>query len=267
MPISNEDIQELQKLQKMVTQLENILKISNNEEQKQRVSKDLIKYRKRILEISPEGVPENLYSAPNKSEKHSEKEEKQQVNDTNVDTINNDILSNITILKMCPHSNDNEINLLATIINIMENDYLPILGESHIKLDFSHATERDNIFKYMENIRRNMKVLTETIEEFALADKQDFKEQLGRMKNKQSRIFISEAGDLFKNYKDFLQKLVIDAEAGGTVVTNLDEKIHFNPKFERSTMFEGVEVKKAIKQFYEFTKAALSNVNLPSMKR
>ena len=149
----------------------------------------------------------------------------------------------------------------------MENEYLPILGESHIKLDFSHATERDNVFKYMENIRRNMKVLSETIEEFALADKQDFKEQLGRMKNKQSRIFISEAGDLFKNYRDFLQKLVIDMDAGGTVVVNSDEKIHFNPKFERATTLEGVEVKDAIKQFYNFTKAALSNVNLPSMKR
>ena len=42
----------------------------------------------------------------------------------------------------------------------METEYVPpVLGDSHTKFDFSHATERDTVIKHLENIRRTMKSL------------------------------------------------------------------------------------------------------------
>ncbi|MBK8393998.1 MAG: hypothetical protein IPL26_01980 [Leptospiraceae bacterium] len=266
MALSGDKVVELQKLQRLLSLLEKTFAASKNEEQKKRVSKDIQKYKSMILTISPDGIPDNIHNATVYQQNTSHPV------DSNQSTLshsqsNANILSNIAIMKISPHSHDSEINFIATLINVMETEYVPILGESHTKFDFSHATERDTVMKHLENIRRTMKVLTETIEEYALSEKQDFKEQLGRMKNKQSRIFISEAGDVFKVFKDFLEKVQNDMESGGVVVMNLGEKLHFNPRFERATMLEGKDVGYALRQFAEFTKAALESVHVPTLKK
>lgn len=263
MALSADQIVELQKLQRLLNLLEKTLTASKNDEQKRRVSKDIQKYKSRILAISPNGIPDNIHNAVSP------------IQTQNVNTqggiqpaqMASNVLSNIAVMKISPHSHDQEINLIATLINVMETEYIPVLGDAHTKFDFSHATERDTVLKHLENIRRTMKVLTETIEEYAQSEKQDFKEQLGRMKNKQSRIFISEAGELFRAFRDFLEKVEADMESGGVVVMNLGEKVHFNSRFERATILEGKDVGYCLKQFLEFTRAALDSVNLPMIKK
>jgi hypothetical protein len=262
MALSADQIVELQKLQRLLSLLDRTLAAAKNDEQKKRVSKDIQKYKARILAISPDGIPDNIHNAVTpKSYSSSPQSQAEQIN------TNSNVLSNIAIMKISPHSHDAEINLIATLINVMETEYIPILGDSHTKFDFSHATERDTVIKHLENIRRTMKVLTETIEEYALSEKQDFKEQLGRMKNKQSRIFISEAGELFKAFRDFLEKVEADMETGGVVVMNLGDKIHFNSRFERATILEGKDVGYCLRQFLEFTRAAIESVNIPTFKK
>jgi hypothetical protein len=271
MALSNEQILELQKLQTILSQLEKILQVSQNPEQRKRVTKDIQKYKTKILSISPDGIPDNIHMV------YVEKETpKQNVTQSNTSTsqkpekdvplgylTRDKVLSNMVVMKISPHSHDQEINFIATLITVMESEYAPILGDSHIKFDFSHINERDNILKHIENIHRTMKVLTETIEEYALSDKQDFKEQLGRMKNKQSRIFIAEAGDLFKSFKDFVSTIIKSVEEGVGIIMNLEDRIHFNSRFERATILEGKLIPDALKQFLEFTYAALDNINVP----
>lgn len=261
--LSNDQILELQKLQRLMSLLQKTHTDSKNDDQKKRVAKDIQKYKSKILLISPEGIPQNINSfqipssGGNNFDSPNDIAAKEKINP----------LANLAIMKISPHSHDNEINYIGTLINILETEYIPLLGDSHAKLDFSHAAERDTLMKTVENLRRNIKVLTETIEEYALSEKQDFKEQLGRMKNKQSRIFISEAGEVFKAFKDFLFKVMDSIDTGVIVVMNLNEKLHFNPKYENATLFEGKEVHFALRQFYEFTEAALGTIHMPTMKK
>ncbi|MCB1142076.1 MAG: hypothetical protein H7A24_09295 [Leptospiraceae bacterium] len=267
MALSNQQFQELKKYQRIIKQLEKIQNSSMNEDQKKRVAKDLIKYRDKIQFITPDGVPDNIQIVSlrdmKKAKKSQEGEDEKQYHNPNILTRDN-VLENLIVMKASSHSTDPEINLISTLISLLETEYAPILGDSHIKFDFSHINERDNILKHLENIQRTMKVLTETIEEYALSDKQDFKEQLGRMKNKQSRIFISEAGELFINFKDFLEGINKELTQGGSIIMNLDERIHFNPRFEKSTLLEGKTIAEALAQFYEFTVAVINNINIPT---
>jgi hypothetical protein len=267
MALTSEQFQELQKFQKMLKQLEKIYNVSLNDSQKKRVSKDIEKYKEKILKISPDGIPESIpvfnKMGFKKTSKAEDDSHAASYHSPNILTREN-VLSNIAVMKASPHSTDPEINYLSTLINLMESEYVPILGDSHIKFDFSHINERDNVIKHLENIQRTMKVLTETIEEYALSDKQDFKEQLGRMKNKQSRIFISEAGEMFNTFKEFLGGLNNELTSGGSIIMNLDEKIHFNPRFEKATLLEGKSIAEALTQFYEFTIAVLDTINVPT---
>ncbi len=256
MALNTEQIILLQRYQTLLQQLEKILLISQNEEQKKRVTKEIQKCKSKILAISPEGIPDNIHIV--RAQPFMEKGKPQMA------ITKENILSNIVVMKISPHSNDPEINFIATLINLLEDEYAPILGDSHIKFDFSHQSERDNLLKHLENIRRTMKVLSETIEEYAQAEKQDFKEQLGRMKNKQSRIFIAEAGELFKTFRDFIVKVNTTINSGTNIINNLEEPIHFNTRFERATLLEGKSIPEALRLFEEFTHAALEKINVPS---
>ncbi|MCB1158521.1 MAG: hypothetical protein H7A25_23275 [Leptospiraceae bacterium] len=271
MPLSSEQLIEIQKYQRLINLLETIQQKSKRDNQKERARLYIEKYKKRILEISPDGIPQNIhYStyATAEKEKHKKAGEENSNGEGKAEIEKRNPLENLVVMKLTPHCNDSEINLIATLLNRMEMEYLPVLGDSHISLDFTHATERDNLIKSIENIRRNMKVLTETIEEYALCDKQDFKEQLGRMKNKQSRLFMSEAVEVFQEFKTFIHKILDDNEStGGTVIQNIDEEVHFNPRFDRATILEGRTVGYCLEEFYEFTKSAIQNINLPNFRR
>ncbi|MCX7997925.1 MAG: hypothetical protein N3A69_03095 [Leptospiraceae bacterium] len=260
MPLSTEQLILLQRYQVLLQQLEKILLVSQNEEQKKRVSKEIQKCKTKILAISPEGIPDNIHVVRPPLMTAKKGDGKSQ----DVAITRENILSNIVVMRISPHSNDPEINFIATLINLLEDEYAPILGDSHIKFDFSHQSERDNLLKHLENIRRTMKVLSETIEEYAQADKQDFKEQLGRMKNKQSRIFIAEAGELFRTFRDFIVKVNTTINSGTNIINNLEEPIHFNTRFERATLLEGKSIPEALRLFEEFTYAALEHINVPS---
>ncbi|TGK00992.1 hypothetical protein EHO59_13820 [Leptospira semungkisensis] len=255
MAITQEQILELQRHQKMIQQLEKILRLSKNDEQKYRVTRDLDKYKNRMREISPEGIPDNLENAAEQIRMFRE----------NPDAAGR-ILAKYPIMKISPNSNDTEVNQIGTWINVLDREYLPILNETHIRFDFSHGNEKDGVVKHMENIRRNIKVLTETIEEYQAAEKQDFREQLSRMKNKQTRIFIAEAFEMFQKFNEFLVKILGEFKAGGGVIMNLEDNITFNPRFEKATELEGKSIPEALEEFREFTGEVLDRINVPNIK-
>ncbi|MDV6234677.1 hypothetical protein CH379_003415 [Leptospira ellisii] len=255
MAISHEQILELQKYQKMIHQLEKIAKASKNDEQRYRVSRDLDKYRTKMKDISPEGIPDNLDVAAEQIKRYKENPNE-----------SGKVLAKYPVMKISPNSNDAEVNQIGTWINVMDREYLPVLNETHVRFDFSHTNEKDGVVKYMENIRRNIKVLTETIEEFHAAEKQEFREQLSRMKNKQTRIFIAEAYEMFVKFNEFLNKVIREAKEVGGVIMNLEDAIHFNPRFERATELEGKSIMDALREFQEFTAEALERINVPNIR-
>lgn len=256
MALTHDQIIELSRIQGMIRNLEKIKKGSKNEFQSDRVSMDLDKYNRLIQEISPEGIPDNIEATVLTSKALKD-------NDPN---IQHRILAQFPVMKISPNSHDREINQIGTIVNVLDLEFMPILGDRHIKFDFAHQGERDTLFKHLENLGRNMKVLTETIEEYASADKQEFREQLGRMKNKQSRIFISESYDVFKKVREFLESVNKDIREGSSVVMNLEEPIKFNPKFEKATLLEDRSISEALIEFLSFIKEAMDAINLPNLK-
>ena len=256
MALTPEDIQELTKLQKMIRNLEKIEKSAKDSLQKERVAFDIERYRRRMQEVSPEGIPENLEQTMQNA--------KLRASDPN--NAKNKVISQYPVMKITPNSNDTEINQIGTLINIMDLEYIPVVGDAHIKFDYSHATERDSVLKYMENLRRNMKILIETIEEYAAADKQEFREQLSRMKNKQSRIFIAESFETLTKFQEFLRSVNNEIKEGNNVIMNMEEPIKFNPRFEKATMLEGKSIMEALREFNTFVDEACELIKLPSFR-
>ncbi len=165
-----------------------------------------------------------------------------------------------------PNSTDRDVNFTATVVKVIQREYWPIVTDQHCKLDFSHASERDALLNHMEASLRNLKVLAETIEEYATAEHQDFREQLLKMKNKQTRIFLFETNDALKKIRDFLRKLVRDVEMKGNVVMNKQDVIKFNARFESATALEGYPLHRGLREFENYVSQAIEELNLPQLK-
>jgi hypothetical protein len=262
MALSAEQISELKKYQKILIQLEKINSVSNFPDQKERVSKDILKYRAKILSISPNGIPDTIQSfgrSESKSQNSDDDDMTAKKNNPQIQAV----FDNLVVMRLSPHSTDQEINFLSTIINMLEVEFIPVIGDSHIKFDFSHISERNNIQKQFDSLKRTSKVLIETVEEYATTDKQEFKEQMGRMKNKQSRVFLSEASELFKNFKTFIDNTLVDLSKGENIINNTDEPIKFNPKTEHGTILSGKSIRESLEAIGAFLEIALSNISVP----
>ena len=177
------------------------------------------------------------------------------------------ILDKYPVQPPSKHSTDSDLNMITTMINVVQREYWPVLTDMHCKLDFSHSSERDSVRNKLENCVRSMSVLIETIDEYATADKQDFREQLLKMKNKQTRLFLIEADEMFKTVRDFLQKINEDVSQGGGVVTNKGDILKFNSRFEEATVLEGQPLVDGLREFEALCTATVERLNLPSFKK
>jgi hypothetical protein len=254
--MNHEILFEISRLQKIIKNLEKIKSGASDENQKNRVIMDLDKYRRMLGDLGPSGMIDNAEKAAATSKALADGDP----------DLKYKIISKFPVLKICPNSNDPEVNQVGTLIMALDHEYVPSLGDGQVKLAFSHANERDGLMKKMEGVKRTLKVLTETIEEFVVTDKQEFREQLGRMKNKQSRAFIAEAYETFKGFRDFLEKINREINEGQNVILNLDEYIRFNNRFDKATVLNNRPIPEAIREFHGFCREAVDLIKLPDIR-
>jgi len=257
---------EADKLIKYIKQMEGIIRTSPNKEQVERVKKEIRKYRDKLGALVP-GLNVELNSDQIRAElKMQDMEATPQPAARTPAPTASDMLSKFPIQKASPHSSDNDVNFVATVLTIVQKEYWPAISEQHCKLDFSNSAERDTIRNQLDNSMRNLKVLAETIEEYSMAEKQDFREQLLKMKNKQTRIFLYETNQTLKKIRDFLKKLMSDVKSGGNSIINKTDVLKFNPKFEEATVLEGAPIVEALVQFEMYASQAVERINLPELK-
>ncbi len=265
---TSEQLTELDKILKYVKQMEGIIRTSPSREQVERVRKELKKYRDKLQEmlpgidaikLSPDDIRGQLGLA-------SAPAQEAPTRPAVPGDDQGDILDRFPLQKASVHCTDPDVNLMSTVLLVLQKDYWPAVSEQHCKLDFSHGNERDAIRHLLENAVRSLKVLAETIEEYATADKQDFREQLLKMKNKQTRIFLFETNEVMKHIREFLRKLVDDLDRGGGAVMNKDELIKTNVRFEESTYLDGRQIKDAIHEMEYYVDKVIERLNLPQLK-
>jgi hypothetical protein len=254
MDYTEEQITEIKKLVKTCRQLEGILKISRKDEQRRRVSKDLSKCKNRLDELCPEGVPDFDSS-------DFDGESAENITEKKYPTI-----SKFPVKKASEHCEDPDVNLLATLMEVFENEYWPAMSEMNIKLDYSHSSERDNFYALLEESKRNLKILTETIEEYATATNAEFREQLFKMRNKQVRIYLYETIKVFRKLSKFLEKLVSDINGSGNIIMNKGESINFSKKYHTASLLQHYSIPSAIREIFKFVNETINILNLPELE-
>jgi len=263
----NADPQEIQKLVKYIRQMEGIIKTSPSREQRERVSKEMQKYREKLSQLIPGSNPARLNL--DEIERGTGSAETADPARPPADSgfqAGHSILDRFPVEKASAHSTDGDINFLSTMLGVLQREYWPVLTDQQCKLDFSCASDRDSIRYKLDGCLRSQTILLETIEEYAGAEKQDFREQLLKMKNKQTRLFLLETNDTLKELRALLRKINEDLRAGGGMVLNADSTIRFNARFDQGTVLEGRRLPDALSEFEQFINEVITRLNLPDLK-
>lgn len=280
--MSNTDLaSEIDRTIKFIKQMEVIIRTSTNAAQVERVKKDMGRYQARLQELVPDYRPEKetidqlarriagqtAPPPPPSVRLHDEGHPLVTGSySASEDPVTISITDRIPEERASPHCTDPDVNFVASLLRILMREYWPAITEQHIKLDFTSSQERQALRLKIDNLVRSQKTLVETIEEYATAEKADFREQLFKMKNKQIRLYLFEANELFRDFKALLGKLIAEIQKGGTLVTNPDERLHFDPGYEEATWLENHTVREGIFEFFTLMEFAIKKINLPTMK-
>lgn len=258
MPLTEAQQNELLTLQKLSRQYEGIIRTSRNPEQVNKSKIELKKIRDKMELIAPAGAAEKfLQGAVDPRAAVSKRKSIEDIGQTYP------VLGKMPMNRICPGSDELEINILGSVLIAWESTFYPALGK--IRLDFALSAERDGHFAVLEGLKRQMKILCETIEDIPRAVREDSKTQLKDMRTRQQRQFMFDGGVFLKKVQDFWRAIYEDILAGGPKCFNKDDQIQIDTRLEAENFFQAMPVREAARFTVMFLHEAITALNLPDL--
>jgi hypothetical protein len=249
---------ELLTLQKLSRQYEGIIRTSRNSEQLSKAKIELKKIRDKMESIAPAGSGDKFLQAnASAGVTYGKKKGIEDIGD------NYPTLAKMPMNRITPNSDELEINILGSVISAWENTFYPALGK--VKLDFALSAERDSHFSVLEGLKRQMKILVETVEDYQRAVREDSKAQLRDMRTRQQRQFMFDGGIFLKKIQEFWKVVYEDIQANGPKCFNKDDTIQVDSRLEASNYFQGKSVRETARFTVMFLHEAIDALNLPDI--
>ena len=252
--------EELRSLNQTIRQFESVYKSTKDPQQRARVTKELNKlktYRDKLQsfhEFDPtvldDPVPvdewEGFYYLKTILEKAGDKSKKKKESYQHI-------------------FEDRELYHLYLYLNFFEEEFLTILSETKLKLDFKHSLERDSFYHRFENLRRLLDNVNEDSSTVDLYSGQQHEEDMRKRSFKKKRNVIVEADRFLRSVARFSGVLVTDIEAGGLICLNADDTLHFD-RIEGRRFFEGRKVHDALGELRTFAREVVEFLNVPQIE-
>jgi len=163
------------------------------------------------------------------------------------------ILRNIAIFKYNNAYKDKEMDAAITYADFFERNYLSILSEHYIRLDYSHSLMRDIFYPRFMEIKKLLKDYDYEIE---VLNKEEYRNvNLYRDKSVVYNIrqnYLLSTDRYFKDLKHFLGELINDHESGGNIILNPFNMINLS-EFEKDGKLDGYPVISAIDEIYQIS--------------
>lgn len=243
---------------KSIKLLESVLKTSTDDIQKARVKRDINTLRGRLKEMFPEAdlkelenaIYANVMAMPTKDIKHIKK-------------YNH--LKDVSINIYSSLKEDKEINEAASIMKFFEEHIWVAISDQHTKLDFSNSSERDSLYRQLDECNRAFKTFCQTIDDIEKVRSSDYINQLHLMRIRQGRLFLFEIYQFLKTVKKFISVLIENHEAGGNMILNPDDLIEY-ADYEEYPTYANWTVLNALKNMLEYIDESLNFINIPNIK-
>jgi hypothetical protein len=160
---------------------------------------------------------------------------------------------------------DREVYHLALYLALFEAEFLALLSETRLKMDFKHSLERDSFYHRFENLRR---LLLDIKEDASRMDEylgRKHEEELRLRSFKKKRNIILEADKFFRNLAHFAGALTEDIAAAGSICLNADDVLRFG-RGPNKRLLEGLTVEQALARLDKMAKEVVSYLDVPQFE-
>jgi hypothetical protein len=246
---------ELKRKKTTLKQLEGVYRTSTNVSQRSRVSKEIEAVKESIKNLRGKLV---IYGFEHEFVEDGEET-------TDIKDVKTSILDEISVPPFRKESRDKEIDAVVSYIRFFEENYLSILSEYYIKLDFNHSIKRDTFYPRFMEIK---KILKEYNYELDILSREEFN-NIAFYRDKsvvykiRQRYFIALDG-YFKDLRNFLEILVDDYRTNGNIVLNPDDILGFSD-FEANHRLNGITVIDSLNEIFIFTSEFLRFLGMPKL--
>ncbi len=243
---------ELESKMLILKQLEGVYKTSTDLDQRKRVAREIRSVKRSIS---------NLQSILSLQQKYGLTQVQYEIEGDEAFKL----LSRILVAKFINDSRDTEMDALVSYVDFYEKNYLPVLSEYYIKLDYNNSMKRDVYYpRYMEL----KKMLNEYMYEVEVQIREEFtsiavhKDKSLVYKLRQQYLL-----GLDKYYRDlraFLDELLGDHASGGSSVLNPLDFVSMS-EFEVDRKVDGYTVINALIELQTFSNEIIRFLAIPNM--
>ncbi len=244
--------EEVRKLNRLIRQYETVYRTTDDADQRERAGhelKELKSYRDKILAV-------NVIDRGKLSEQPA-------ASDTLAEFP---ILSHLVASETDPWEGVQEVRHIALYLRHFEREFLPILTETRLKLDFKHSLERDGFYRRFQEVQRRLNDWHEAhrrIDDGGF--NRDLESEVRTRIFKLERILDVEASRLFRAVKRFAEALVEDARGDGVKCLNGDEPIQFD-RIEGERLLAGMNVTDALQALAGFATEVAGYLRIPDVE-
>lgn len=177
------------------------------------------------------------------------------------------ILRNINVEHLNDYSTNSEVNSIWSYLQFFGKEYLGLLSEQNLKLDYAHSYTRDNFFTLYNETIRVFERYGELLEQINNADGKgnaEYRERLISIQGKSYRDIIMRSGKFLYSLHNFIEE-IFDAENEGQQVIVEPNKI-VEISGEHSTI-TGITSLEALQDLNDFVNEFIDFTNVPEIKR
>ncbi|OHD16837.1 MAG: hypothetical protein A2086_08815 [Spirochaetes bacterium GWD1_27_9] len=255
--------EELDKMYKIREQLRNTYKITSNKDQKDRIGLYLNQIESIIKDLES-----GKWINPVKLNIISEDIKKESGDDDGDDGDDDSSLKyDVEIKKISDKFNDSEMDGLYSYFNYFENNFLPPLSQSYLRLDYNLGKKREDVFVKTDLIRLLIKQYIEDAEVLkTVTRKEQIESFRERLANRKKQLFIK-IGEYLHDFEDFVDNLIGEMNLGRKNILNANEKYATIFELSRKSILEGKKFKDIITETKIFLNEFLKVLRLPDFRK
>jgi len=243
---------ELESKMLILKQLEGVYNTSTDLDQRKRVARDIRDVKRSIS---------NLQSILSLQQKYGLIQVQHELESDEAFKL----LSRIMVAKFINDSRDTEMDALVSYVDFYEKNYLPVLSEYYVKLDYNNSMKRDVFYpRYMEMKR----MLNEYMYEVEVQIREEFTSiavyKDKSMVYKLRQQYLMGLDKYYRDLRAFLDELLNDHTSGGSTVLNPLDFVSMS-EFEIDRKMDGYTVINALLEIQTYSDEIIRFLAIPNM--
>lgn len=176
------------------------------------------------------------------------------------------ILRNVIYERLNMFCMNEEINWAWTYLNFFGKEYLGLLSEQNLKLDYGHAFQRDKFFTLFNQTIRVLEEYGNILTQIEAAESNNnkvFRERLEKVETKEYRNVIVKTGKFLHTIQRFIEDIYESEKKGEKSLLEPDKLVEIDG--EHSSL-DGLTARKALMDLNQFVTEFIDFMKIPNLE-